>query len=162
MGTMLIYVDDLMLCAPDDVQQKVWGQIKGLWKIADPVYAQADQPIKFLGINIYDMGKDGFYINQQPFIQELVKRYEMEDEKSGTPMSTKDVADIPEEPSRTQKIGGELLWISTRTRPDISYGLSSLCSACAKSPLWVVETGKHIIKFLNKTQDLSIKYDQPA
>ena len=77
------------------LQQKVWGQIKGLWKIADPVYAQADKPIKFLGINIYDMGKDGFYINQQPFIQELAKRYEMEGEKSGTPMSTRDVADIP-------------------------------------------------------------------
>ena len=167
-GMMLIYVDDLMVCSSSDVQEKVWSQIKGLWKIADPAYAEATKPIKFLGMNIYSVEGEGFYINQQPFIQELVKRYGLEGEKSGTPMSTRDVADIPEEPSRSatdikeaQKIAGELLWISTRTRPDISYGVSRLCSSCAKSPKWVVETGKQIVKFLNKTQDLSIKYEPP-
>ena len=37
--------------------------------------------------------------------------------------------------------------------------MSQLRSSCAKASTWVVETRKQIIKFINKIQDLSIKYN---
>ena len=83
-----------------------------------------------MGINIFDMGDEGFYIKQIFF-------HAGAGQALGIPMSTRDVADIPEEPSHTlfevkaaQKVAGELLWISTRIRLDIVWCVTTTLFMC--------------------------------
>lgn len=62
---------------------------------------------------------------------------------------------------RGQAITGELLWLAGRSRPDISYAVSTMGRAVLKRPKWVQQIGKHVLGFLSNTQDVCLLY-QPC
>ena len=89
-------------------------------------------------------------------MKELVKRHGLEGKVQNLPIAGFDEPE--EETDRTaadvraaQQIAGELQWVSTKTRPDISYAVSRVGSATVRSPKWAVEAGKGILKYLSTT-----------
>ncbi len=90
----------------------------------------------------------------------LKRRGEEKGSISGLPI-TQDQAQRIEEPQSTtptldevkqaQRISGELMWLLTRSRPDLMYVMSKMCQSTLKNPREVVEVGAQVIKYLRKT-----------
>ena len=96
-------------------------------------------------------------MSQEEFIRDTLKTWEMSDCKPmvtpGEPISTQ----IPEEGTpqqldpndilRAQKMAGSLIWLSTRTRPDISYAQSRISSMATKAPQRAVIEGLRVLRY---------------
>jgi hypothetical protein len=60
----------------------------------------------------------------------------------------------PEEPAdqaqvkTAQAIAGALLWLNTRTRPDISVGVSAVCRLATKNPAKAIEVGMNVMAYI--------------
>ena len=52
-----------------------------------------------------------------------------------------------------QKCAGAMLWLSTRSRPDLSYCVSRMASLCSKNPSSSLIMGKRLCRFLSGTSD---------
>ena len=61
-----------------------------------------------------------------------------------------------------QQLGGDLLWLATKTRPDIAYVVSRICSATSRAPKWAIQTAYQLIRHLNATQGLGLWYRRDA
>ena len=57
---------------------------------------------------------------------------------------------------QAQKAAGELLWLATRTRPDLSYSLQKLCAIVSTNPARAVRMAKRIIRYLRMSVDTGI------
>ena len=51
------------------------------------------------------------------------------------------------------KCAGAMLWLSTRSRPDLSYCVSRMASLCSKNPSSSLIMGKRLCRFLSGTSD---------
>ena len=58
----------------------------------------------------------------------------------------------PTDVKQCQTLVGELLWLSTRTRPDLSFAVAYLGARVTKSPKGVLELARHVVGYLAATQ----------
>ena len=72
-------------------------------------------------------------------------------------------AEPEDEPGKTQhdiraaqQAAGELLWLSTKTRPDISYAVSRICSSTSRAPIWALEASHQVMRYLKRSQGAGI------
>ena len=63
-----------------------------------------------------------------------------------------------EEVQAAQKVAGELLWVVTRTRPDLAFVTSRLASHVTRAPRWVQKVGLQAFKFLNGTSAVGLTF----
>ena len=54
---------------------------------------------------------------------------------------------------------GSLLYLSTRTRPDIAYAVSNVARFCSRTTMEHWKSIKHIMRYLNGTQNYGLLYD---
>jgi hypothetical protein len=59
---------------------------------------------------------------------------------------------------RAQQIAGEILWLSTRTRPDVCYPIQKMTSAATKDPAKAGAMGTRIPRYLEGTKDFGLMY----
>ena len=59
---------------------------------------------------------------------------------------------------RAQGLVGELLWLASRTRPDISYGVAIMGRLVTKCPARVLEWGQHMLGYVQATADHELFY----
>ena len=59
-----------------------------------------------------------------------------------------------------QKAAGEVLWLTTKTRPDLMFVTSRMSSAVTKEPRRTVELGKQVRKYLHKTVDMGLWFER--
>ena len=65
-----------------------------------------------------------------------------------------DGEESPPDPSdirKAQALVGELLWLSTKTRPDVAYAVSWLGSRASKCPRKVCQAGMQTLGYLKRT-----------
>ena len=60
-----------------------------------------------------------------------------------------------------QKVLRGLLWLPTRTRPDLSYSLSSAAQALTKDIELLEVKLRHLLQYINTTQTLGLLYPYP-
>ena len=65
-----------------------------------------------------------------------------------------------EDLKKAQSIVGELLWLSTRTRPDLSFGVGLLGRWVHKKPRAVIQLGHHMLKYVCGTQTHGLVYEK--
>ena len=61
-----------------------------------------------------------------------------------------------------QRIIGELVWISTRTRSDLSFAINRLASLVTNDPQLVIELSKNIWYYLAATVDHGLQFENDA
>ena len=107
-------------------------------------------------------------MTQEEFVLDLLKTWEMSNCRPmvtpGEPAST----ELPEEGSddehdpsdvlRAQKMAGSLIWLSTRTRPDIAYAQSRISSMATKAPQRAVLEGLRVLRYLQGTRSLGLRF----
>ena len=67
-----------------------------------------------------------------------------------------------EDVRRAQKLVCELLWISCNSRPDLCFTISRLGQLVTKTPVFVLEAGHTVLKYLRHTKDYSMTYLPPT
>ena len=156
---IMIFVDDLLICSKNpekinEIKAKLMKQfiMKDLGKVKS-----------YIGIDIdYDENKGKMTLSQQKYIESLAVKYGLEKAKLyETPMETNlklEKAEICDEQIKYRNLIGELLYISTGTRPDIAYSVNYLSryQSCYDSNHF--KYAMRVLKYLCKTKDLKLTY----
>lgn len=151
-----IYVDDGIIVGENlkEINELI-KKLKQEFKIT------VTQEIKtFVGLEI-SKSQDVIKLTQKDYTEKLLKHYKMDDAKpTRVPIQqverTKTESKNNDYPYR--EVVGSLLYLSTKTRPDIAYGVN-FCSRYVEQPTQErIRDVKHILKYLNGNKHLGIKY----
>ena len=169
-GLMLTYVDDMYIVASEPVLRAVVDKIRETWTTSTPDRVGQD-PIKFLGMDIskelnVETGDFVWYVNQDSYLRDMAERYQ--DPPRKIPMSRETstlemdkVEEItPETVRQAQQQVGELLWIVSRSRPDVMYCISRLGSRITKAPVKVVNAASQCRGYLSTCSMDGLKYEK--
>ena len=163
-----IYVDDLMVVGDTPALECVPSALMKEWKCTPPQKLY-DGPVAFNGYELA-LTPAGIVVHQGRYTQELLTRYPGENHhqtpgEGAWPDSLEGENEHPDYVKRVraaQQIAGELLWMSTHTRPDISYHVSVVGSLTAIAPSLAYEKGLRIIAYLRWKPDLGLVYGPPG
>jgi hypothetical protein len=159
-GLCVVYVDDLMVLSQEHIVKECLERISREWEISTPEWLNEVKPVKFLGMEVL-MGTKSAFITQENYVQDLLRRNgEEEGHKSGIPISKDQVLRLeeedhtksPEDVKAAQRATGELMWLVTRSRPDLMFALSKMSQATLKNPKEVLLVAKQVWKYLRKTK----------
>ena len=151
----MTYVDDIFICSSQPILEATKNKFQETWKTSTPEYV-SEHPIRFLGMEVSkkkaeDGEREEWYVTQSSYIEEVVEKNEEKVKGRKIPV-TRDQAHIeaPASPLTlgqvrgAQKCVGEVLWLLTRSRPDLMYGVSRMGSNVLKNPVKVMELGERI------------------
>ena len=160
-----IYVDDYLAVGPKDVVNAFFEHLRTTWKTTDPVFLAPGINFSFLGITL-ELTPLGLLLHQKTYTEALLSEY-----KDVIPQRKRTTTGKPEhfdkqEPQppdmsnpehmewvkRGQKILGALLWLSTRTRPDIACAVSLAAQALWQDLETLKVRLRHLLQYLNTTQ----------
>lgn len=157
---LLIYVDDIIIISSDITEVRSCKK-----ELALHFDVKDMHELKyFLGIEfIRDEG--GAWLSQAGFVKQVLARFDMNNSKpTSTPMvqSGRHEMDNPSQEvlpvSYFQEIVGCLLYIATRTRPDLCAAVGILCRhTCNPLPYHFMQL-KRILRYLNGTVDYSLRF----
>ena len=173
-GLLLTYVDDIFIVADDEVRAATLEKIMQTWSTSPPDKVEV-KPIKFLGMNISKVqdestGKDVWYVNQDSYIKDLLEK--TDDPCRQVPIS-RDQALMEPEPSESvtpekiklaQQHVGELLWLVTRSRPDLMFAVACMGANLTKAPSKVSAVAAQCRGYLKSDEDggLRFAYQEPG
>eukprot|EP00435_Cladocopium_sp_Y103_P033459 s3339_g8.t1 len=145
----------------------VRGSLKRIqqeWDLSTPEWLGSAVPVRFLGIDIWKT-PEGIFLTQGSCARDILKRSGDERQHLSRVPITKDQAqkledDDPQKNAadirQAQKATGELMWLGTKTRPDLMYTLAKMSQSTLKNPREVVTVGVQARKYLRKTLDEGI------
>jgi len=155
---VLIYVDDILFTGNRDEMDEFKRFLSGEYDLKAPGNVK-----QFCGIAIRQEG-ERILLNQEAYIKELVKRFGVEKtrkvnvpmtkipEKAGT--ATQDQAIARTTPYR--ELIGSLMFLSTQTRPDITFslGILSRFNNNFNEEHW--KAAKKVLRYLNETSQYNL------
>ena len=158
-----VYVDDLIIAS-----QSI-AEINSIKQSLSDRYKMKDLGVlnHFLGVKVeHDVGNNSIFINQSAFASSLVSKFNFENSKS-----VKTPADVNVKPQKCdsskpfdsklyQSCLGGLLYLSNRTRPDLTYSVSKAARYCASPTEENWSLVKRILRYLNGTLDFGIVYSK--
>ena len=170
-----IYIDDFLTAGPELVVRSFFASLRRMWKTSDPQYLTMDSELPFLGVSIR-MTQDGILLYQHHYTQDFLREHSAhisarKRTTSGEPEHFKSDSPLPPDPTdpqhqewvkRGQRILGGLLWLSTRTRPDLSYSVSSAAQVLIRDLELLKVKLRHLLQYLSTTQTLALLYPYPA
>ena len=150
------------------------ASLRKMWKTSDPQFLSLDADLPFLGVSIR-MTKDGILLHQHHYTQELLRNHSShisarKRNTSGEPTHFQKDPPLPPDPANSehqrwikigQRILGGLLWLSTRTRPDLAFAVSSAAQVLTKDIELLKVKLRHLLQYLSTTQTLALLYPYP-
>ncbi|CAE7524429.1 GIP, partial [Symbiodinium necroappetens] len=157
-GVLVVYVDDLACFGPEGLLQAFLSAVQAKWKTSPPEWL-GERPVTFCGIEIA-RNPTGYRLTQCAYAKELINRYNIE-ESCAVPIHKWVEPEPAIEPSvddirAAQGVTGALLWLSTRTRPDLSYVVSRCGQQATKAPQVSIALGRQALSYLRGTLDVGI------
>ena len=124
---------------------------------------EGQKPMTFCGFEIKKGPEGEVVVTQKSYAEELTRRHGIKKARP-TPMSSSLV--IPEEPEdftreqlrEAQAVTGELLWLSIRSRPDLSYVTGLMGRMSTKNPVFVCQVGQEAMEYIYGTLDVGLVY----
>ena len=155
-GLMSVYVDDLLVSAQPETIQAAMDAVAKMWTISTVEWASTDKPLRYCGFEVLaDDDGDGFQVSQKMFEQELLSRWGVTETLAYPAFKVNEEDDVaaseinPGGIKSAQALTGALLWLSTRTRPDLVHGVSVMSRLVTKKPKKSLEIGYVLLKYLN-------------
>ena len=156
-----IYVDDIVVVSEDATMKEVMNQLQQVFQMSPFEQVSESKPISFCGYEIYK-DDNGYSLRQEKYAKELLNRrnihggekhplpkiVEGENEENPDPMVIKEV----------QAIVGELNWLATRTRPDLSYSTSFVARLVHRRPEYALKLCHHILRYVASFPTLGLTY----
>ena len=164
-GLLMTYVDDMLLVGESLVVQKAMEAIRNRWSTSEPDEI-GEIPVKFLGLEISkklneEKGRFEWMITQESYTKDLLNKESKNEKPRKTPI-TKDQAmeaekegEKPslEEVRQAQKEVGEVLWLVTRSRPDLMFSVSKMSALVLTNPRKVHEIFRQCLGYLEATKE---------
>ena len=156
-----LYVDDLvLLCDGEKQMEQLKSDINEKFTISDKA------PIsQFLNLEIsYDRQLGVLKISQTEYLRQTLEQFGMSDcsgkrtvcpsgaelfEKIGTPL---------DDAGEYMTLVGILIYVSTRSRPDLKFIVSRLCQFMSCATDYHLELAKHVLRYVKQTVDYAIYY----
>ena len=177
LGLVMTYVDDVFIAAEGDLVEAITAKFQETWTTSNPEEV-SEKPTRFLGMEVEkiwseEKERSEWFVTQSGYIKDLLERYDQGKEEKEKrirkiPIS-RDLA-IMEEDSQPpdlkrvrqcQREVGELLWLVTRTRPDLMYTISRMMGAhVTKSTVKVLEAAEQTRHYLRGTWDQGLKFEE--
>ena len=110
-GVIAVHVDDFTLCGNQAFKEDTIMKIKQLLKVGTHEFGT----FKFLGLNVCQT-KAGIRVDQNAYVSEL-KQIEVKKERA----IRKDDEVTAKEKKELKRLAGQLLWVTTQTRPEMMY-----------------------------------------
>ncbi|CAE7765514.1 GIP [Symbiodinium sp. CCMP2592] len=185
-GFLITYVDDFLVLSEDAVAKAfhAWILEGAKWETDGLAEASQETPVRFLGMQLKRYEDGSFTLDQEAYVDELTRAHGLTPAMRSKITCPKEVMYGPgEEASETdqgppeheaeeegevtrqaQRIAGECLWLSQRTRMDISFTTSVMCSLVATNPGKALAIGRRLLMYLAQTRDykLRLKCDPQA
>ena len=167
LALLTVYVDDLLLSANEEVSSAIWEAIQATWRISAPVYATEKEGLKFCGFELRQ-DSEGLWISQKSYIQSLLEKYPEITGRVATPYS-KEAETLEPRPSSdisriryAQALVGEILWLATRSRPDLAFGTSRVGQLITKDTEQAISRAEDMLRYLRHTADYELNYGKPG
>ena len=164
-GLLMTYVDDVFMASTSEIVEALEEKIKEIWQTSAPEKV-GSTPVRFLGVELStqkdeETGREVWFMTQQNYIKDISKDVK----ERRVPMTKDQALMVPKEGPVTieeiregQKSVGELLWLMTRTRPDIMFGVSKMGSNVLKAPQFVEEIALQMKDYLLKTKEEGLSF----
>ena len=160
-GLLMTYVDDTFVVGKKEVITEVINQIRKIWTTSEPEWV-TERPIKFLGMEVSKHWEEKtqsevWKISQSSYTKDLLSREPdlkvkvvpiTKDQASPSIPTTKPTVALVRE---SQKEVGSLLWLVTRTRPDLMYAVSKMSALSTKDPAKALEIAQQIRGYVKGT-----------
>ena len=173
-GLIGIYVDDYLASGSKVLLHDFFQHLRGIWKTSDPLYLSPGMDFPFLGVTV-EKRPYGLLIHQEAYTNEFLKEYggyvtARQRTTTGEPGHFAKEEPISPDPSneehqawvkRGQKILGALLWLSTRTRPDLACSVSLTAQLLTKDIEGLKCRLRHLIQYLKTTRTMALLYSYP-
>ena len=160
-GGLLTYVDDFLLGGSKEVITALAKAIQEIWKTTPLTMATPDTPLRFLGVEILVQGS-GFVLSQQAYAEELLRLNNVKPTALGKIPCPRDLACFDtlladESPTEetvrvAQRLTGEILWLSQRTRPDLAYTACLLASLSTKAPDRAIRVAERALAYIQRAK----------
>ena len=168
-AVVIIYVDDFMLLGDESTIRKLAKAIQGTWGTSELAVLKPGSSVRFLGMELQvHEGDTTIYVSQRGYIDEVLRAHSIDpDAKDRIPLSKEqafferldtDIAPTPEDIAASQRLTGELMWLSHRTRPDLSFTCSLMASITLRAPARCIAIGRKALKYLQGTKDLRMSF----
>jgi hypothetical protein len=159
---ILLYVDDILLCYPDEAMDAAQRVKQALMKQYKMKVLDAAQ--QFLGLEISRRSDGTISLGQQAYVNTILKRFDMLDARAAytllDPNVKLDRADEREEENaadaaKYQAIVGSLMYAALGTRPDIAYAVAALCRYNARLLSTHMTAAIRVLRYLKTTHTTS-------
>ena len=181
LGMVIAYVDDLIAVGQQDQLDGMKTSLDALYTMKTsgtiPAQYQAGiEPLKFLGCFIERLPDGEIVMHQRSYIDHCLKNNDMMMLKPVKGLPCVDEKSPPEDPyeddgtptsfetdkALCQKYIGQLMWLTTRTRPDIAATLGILASQMVIRPGYIKGCLVHLWRFILGTKDLNMHSFKPG
>ena len=129
-GILIIHVDDMLWSGEDNFRMKVIDQLRATFRIS----SEERSAFKYIGLEVTH-DENGVFLSQKKYVAEIEEITMEKHRKCNT-----NVLLNVEERQALRSLIGKLNWLSTQTRPDLSYSVSQLASNFKNATI------KHVIQ----------------
>ena len=152
LGLLLVYVDDMMVLSTPQIVSDVIAELGKKWELSTPELLE-DGNVHYRGVEIRQ-GDGGILVHQQSYTQELLSRYPDKGGADVPALKLPEAMPMPRQDPQTvraaQQIAGELLWLSTLTRPEIQFAVGSISRMISVNAEEALAMGEQVIKYLRR------------
>ena len=158
-----VYVDDLLATGPKGLIQALFAAVQGEWATSNPQFSD-EEGFVFCGLEIIQRNGQ-LHLSQERYITNLLSRYPQVQGTASSPYP-KEPKDLRNEVPQVsldrlrhgQALVGELLWVSTRSRPDLCYGVSRLGQWLSRQTEFAIAAAEQMLRYLRATCHYKIVY----
>ncbi|CAE7908879.1 RE1 [Symbiodinium sp. KB8] len=168
-GILLIYVDDLLMLSTAQIIKAVYQWLTEEWKCS-PLQWMDEEHLRFLGVELRPMGS-GIHVSQSGYIRDLLRQHGVQENPGSltVPCTREWLQDPDSEDDEdqgaeeavvklAQKATGEILWLSTRSRPELAHPVACMASRALRKPTKTLEIAKRVMNYLSKTVEYGLHY----
>jgi len=159
---ILLYVDDILICAHNNNQLQLTEVIEALQSHYEITNLGAVK--QYLGIAV-NQAKDSIQLGQSHFVANLLARFGLQNcNGHTTPLqpgsrSHQDTTYLSESKQKTyQSLVGGIMYLMLGTRPDLAYSISVLPKNTAKPQQHHLGMAKRVLRYLKQTQKQSLTF----
>ncbi|CAE7777053.1 GIP [Symbiodinium sp. CCMP2592] len=166
-GTILLYVDDILVSGPLSLVTAVAEGVGKLWKTSELEVLAPGRDIRFLGCEIgTNEEMDTIYIHQRPYIEEILRSHNVQPTEQSPIQAPREMVTFEafenedkgteDQVKQAQRLCGELLWLAQRSRPDLSFVVSAMGSLLTRAAPRCLQIGRRLLSYLQRSKGLSL------